>query len=623
MKSFFSFMQRLTLHAYVAVFVLAILCFSGVLFFLGYKDNISLILKYTLIIGSLPLWYGLIRDMFRGSFGVDIIAGVALIGTFFIKEYFAGVIVLLMLSGGQLLEVYAMRRARRELSTLLSKTPEYAHVKHNDIISDIPIESVTVGTLVVIKAGEVVSVDGVIVEGQTMIDESTLTGESVPIKKQVGSSVYTGTQNIDGVIVVRVEKSATETRYQSIIALVKQAEESKAPLVRLADLYSIYFTVITFTIAAITWVVSHDIMRVVSVLVVATPCPLILATPIAIMSGMSKSSARGVIVKDGGALETLSRVTTFVFDKTGTVTLGTPEVSKVISFGDISEEHILSTAASLDQLSTHILARALTDYAHTKNIVLSYPIDFKEEFGDGVSGTVEGVTYLFGKKAFVSKSNPISQKVIDVYTHASEQGMIAVFLADTKNILGAILFEDTLRTDAQDLFTKLHAEGVKKTVMITGDKHERAMHVSQALRISDVISECLPDDKLHHVQQFQKDNHIVAMVGDGVNDAPALAQSNVGIALGTHGKTATSDVADIVVLSQSVGRVYDVWHIARKTIFLAKQGIFIGIGASIFAMILSSFGYITPVWGAILQEGIDVVVILNALRLGSTLSLKD
>lgn len=620
-KYFYQKIQEFSLYGYIALAVLVVLCVSVVLFFGGHSNIIESLLKYTLIIGSLPLWYTLVRDMLRGSFGVDLIAGVALVGTFLIGQYLAGVVVLLMLSGGQVLEVYAMSRARKELRTLLSRTPEYAHVRKGDTLVDFPITEIIPGMEVLIKPGEIVSVDGVVIEGSTMVDESTLSGESMPIEKKVGSSIFAGTQNKDAVVVVRVDKASHETKYQAIVELVKQAEENKAPLVRLADTYSVYFTGVTFLIAIITWFVSHDFLRVVSVLVVATPCPLILATPIALLSGMSKASARGVIVKDGGALETLARVTTFLFDKTGTVTLGTPEVVRTIAFQGY-EKDVIAKAASLDQLSTHILARALTIHAQNNKIVLSYPDKFKEQFGDGVEGVLEGSSYAFGKKSYVQSFTKVFSPAAEaLYQEAAEKGMIVVFLASREIIIGALLFADQVRSDASTLFRKIEAEGNHKTVLLTGDKKERAEQVRAQLAITEVVSECLPDDKLQYVTSLQDTGAVVAMIGDGVNDAPALAQANVGIALGSHGKTASSDVADIVILSQSIGRVYDVWHIAKKTITLAKQGIFFGIGASVVAMVCSSLGYITPVWGALLQEGIDIIVILNALRLGRTLSL--
>lgn len=624
MKLLIATLKNQSLYAYTSILVIVTLVIGGVFFLIGNTEYTSILFKYSLIIGSLPVWFTLLHNLSKKVFGVDIIAAVALIGTFVIGQYLAGIVVLLMLSGGQLLEAYAMIRARKELSLLLSKTPIFAHQKIGDTVQDIPIDTVSPGMLIIIKAGEVVSVDGTIIEGETSIDESSLTGESTPVQKRSGASIYSGTENIDSIVVVRVEKPTHETRYQSIIKLVQQAEKSKAPIVRLADKYSLYFTGVTFVIAYIAWIISHDLVRVVSVLVVATPCPLLLATPIAIISGMGKASKRGIIVKDGVALEMLSRIHTFVFDKTGTITLGTPEVAHVITFGTTSEEKILRIAASLDQLSTHTFARALLLYAHNKKVLLEYPKKCKEHFGDGIEGEVDGIVYIFGKKLFVEEFIHTQENRIEiVHQEAVRDGAIAVFLADIHSVLGAVVFQDTLREEAGDLFLKLHTEGVKKTIILTGDKKERGDAVAKLLHVTEVIGECLPDEKLKHIITLQKQGALVAMVGDGVNDAPALAQADVGIALGIQGQTASSEVADIVILSPSITRIYDVLHIAKKTITLAQQGIFFGIGASIFAMVLSAQGYIPPLVGVILQEGIDVVVIINALRLGSILALDD
>lgn len=624
MNFLFSFFRTQVL--YVSLLLLSALSlFVGLmLFLLGYGDHATLFFKYILLIGSIPFWYSLLRDIARGDFGIDIIAGIALVGTFFIGQYLAGVVVLLMLSGGQLLEVYAMSRARRELSSLLSKTPKFAHVQRGTEIVEVPLSEITIGMKVIVKAGEVVSVDGTIVKGITTIDESALTGESMTVKKTVGNVVYAGTENRDAVIVIVVEKRANETKYQTIVKLVQDAEKSKAPIVRLANKYSLYFTGITAFIAFIAWIISHDLVRVVSVLVVATPCPLLLAVPIAIMSGMSKASSRGIIIKDGGALETLSEVKAFFFDKTGTLTLGIPEVVEVISFSHLNEKQIVAIASTLDELSTHILSEALIKYAQLQSINSHIPVQFKEYIGDGVSGEVDGEGYVFGKAELVHRLSFIPLEAMkEVEEKYKTTGTIIVFLAKKNSLLGAVFFQDVVREDAGDLFRKLEEEGVKQTIILTGDTRERAEVVANTLHVTHVISQCLPNDKQKYVEELRRSGVKVAMVGDGVNDAPALASADVGIALCTRGETVTSDVADIVIISPLIGRTYDALLIAKKTVALAKQSIFIGIGASIVAMILSALGYIPPLAGVILQEMIDVVVIVNALRLGSSITFDN
>jgi heavy metal translocating P-type ATPase len=619
MQRIFNFIDEERSASLLVVFVFTVLVASGVLW-INENSLSQPLLKYALVLGSLPLWWSILKDMWKRSFGVDLIAGVALVGTFVTGQYLAGMVILLMLSGGQLLEKYAMNRAKHELSSLLSNASEFAHLKVGDTVRDVPLEEVLVGVTVLVKSGEIIPVDGMVLEGTTVVDESTLTGESLPVDKTVNSHVYAGTQNVSGSILVRVSSAAKETRFQTIVDLVKSAQNSKAPIVRLADKYSVYFTIYTVVVALIAWFVSHDLVRVVAVLVVATPCPLILATPIAIMSGMSNASKHGVIVKDGGALETLAKSDTFVFDKTGTVTLGTPEVVRVVTFSKYTEEEILKISSSLDQLSTHVLALALQQYTKKQNISLNYPSNFQETFGDGVRAELDNTTYFLGKKTFVldgHKENETSAQTL--YTEVSDKGQMIIFLSNESEVLGAILFQDIPRPEAANLFKKLKDSGIKNLLMLTGDKESAAKEAAEALGITFYVSECLPDDKLSHIQEFQKKNSVVTMVGDGINDAPALAGADVGIALGTHGKTATSEVADMVILSQSVEKVYTAKVIAQKTIQLAKQSIFVGIGASAVAMIFSMLGLVPPLTGALLQEGIDVLVILNALRLSSIL----
>jgi heavy metal translocating P-type ATPase len=519
-----------------------------------------------------------------------------------------------------LLETYAMQRARKELTALLARAPEKAHVREGETIRDVKIESVIVGMVVIIKPGEIVPVDGAVLEGTSFVDEATLTGESLPVEKRTGNLVFAGTENKSGVLIVRVEKAASETKYEQIIKIVREAEESKSPLVRLADRYSVYFTIITGLFGLAAWFVFHDVVRVIAVLVVATPCPLILATPIALISGMSKSAHRGVIIKDGAALESLSRVRTFVFDKTGTVTIGTPNVETIQTFGGGAHE-VLAISASLDQLSTHVLARALITYAEKKGTTLMYPTHFTEQFGDGVTGDVANKTYAFGKLAFVStKTRVVPPEVIRFHDMIASEGNIAVYLADTEKVIGAIVFADKIRNDASHLFNMLRVNGAKRLVLLTGDKDTRAKTVAAELGITEYKSDCLPEDKLAFIKSIVATDRPVAMIGDGINDAPALAQAEVGIALGVHGKTASSDSADIVVLNNSITRIADVFIIAKRTMNVATQGIWFGMGASIVLMCFALAGYIHPVWGALLQELVDVLVILNALRVGRAFS---
>lgn len=611
MKKFLSFIKTITPFVVAGALILS---------FIFHKSGISYrsILFFVLLVFSLPLWLEIFSSIRRGQFGVDLIAGLALLVSLIYGEYVAGTIVLLMLSGGEALESYAMYRAKRELSKLLSLVPEKAHIKKDGVIVDVDSKDVGKNTVILVKAGEVIPVDGVVAYGESYVDESVLTGESIPVKKTKDSAVFAGTKNTDQSIEVITTKPLSESRLEAIIDMVRRAEEERAPFVRMADKYAVYFTLITLIMASLAWIISEDPVRLLAVLVVATPCPLILATPIAFMSGMSFLSKRGVVVKDGGALESLAKVNEFVFDKTGTITFGLARIHEVETFGNYSENEIIKLAASLDQLSVHILAHTLVSYAKEKlNLDLIFPENFKESFGDGVEGELEDAKYFFGKDSFLeSKGVSIDKKIKEKYLdRKNKSGMIPVFLAVNDKVIGIISFQDEIKVEAKDLFNKLKGQD-QSVRMLTGDKDFVAALVSRELGIENYEADCSPETKLLRIKELRNEGRNVAMVGDGVNDAPALAEANVGIALGSHGRTASSDTADIVIVSSLITKIYDAYIISKHTVSVARQAIFIGIGLSFIFMIVASLGYLVPFAGALVQEGIDIAVILYALRAG-------
>lgn len=605
-----------SLRSAIPLFVLTGIASSGIAYVLDYPAAADAILLVTLTLGALPLLIEIIQSMLRKHFGVDIIAIVAIIASLLLHQYLAGTVILLMLSGGEALEGFALRRARKELTELVANAPTQAHKEENGSIREVPIESVVPGDIVIVKVGETIPVDGDIIEGTSMVDESMLTGESTLIRKTMRLSVMSGSVAKDGVLKIRATKDSSQSKYQQIIRLVREAEQRKAPFVRLADRYSVWFTALTFALAAIAWFVSGDPVRSLAVLVVATPCPLILATPIAFASGISRAAKRGIIVKNGGVLEKLAEAQSVVFDKTGTLTFGTPAIADVKTYGATADD-VLLVSAALDQLSNHVLARALTLEASKKNLSLPYPSDFKEELGDGVTGTIDGKTYAFGRLSFVEKrgAETPSQASHD-HEDAQTNGTMAVFLADATRVIGCVIFRDHVRDDVESLFASLPALGVKRVMMLTGDKKASAMTVAReiGIREEDVRAECLPEEKVKTVIALHESHPPVVMIGDGVNDAPAIAAADVGIAMGAHGNTASSEAGDIVILIDRIERVGDALRLGKRTLHIAKESIFIGMGLSICLMIAATAGYIIPVYGALLQEVVDVVVIFNALR---------
>lgn len=606
-------LKKLSLGSWVAIADTIILLLGLGLYVLGYESIQELLFKIALVILALPLWIEIIRDITRGKFGVDLIAGVAIVGAWLVGQSLAGLVVVLMLSGGQALESYAMRKAQYELTRLLARAPRTAQKKEGTGYITVGIDTIIPGDEILVKSGEIIAVDGIVISGTSFVDESSITGESIPVEKSVGAMVISGTENTSSVLVIRAEKNAAESRYAKIVALVKSAQESRAPMVRLADNYAVVFTGITLVLAVITYIVFRDPIRVLAVLVVATPCPLILATPIAIISGMSRAAKRGVIIKDGGALEILSRVRTMLFDKTGTITMGTPQVVDVHHFGNRSDGGML--AASLDHGSSHVLARALEYYSNSQGFTLKQVEGFAETFGEGVSGMVDGESLFLGKLDYIANHGiTINQAVTQYQDTEKTAGHMTVFLANKTEVVAAITFADTVRSDVRDLFTNLGQARVA-TAMLTGDHYDVAQKIAREVGIDKVHADCEPEDKVAFVEEAVKNAGPVAMIGDGINDAPALARADVGIAMAHHGDTATSDAASIVVLHGSLGRVIETFHIAQKTITIAKQGIYVGMGLSVIAMVAAMMGYINPLSGALLQEGIDVVVIVGALRM--------
>jgi len=588
---------------------------AGVFYTFGYSHFGTVVLQLVIIVGGVFLSYKMVREILRKHFVVDIIAIAAIVASFALKEYWAGVVLVIMMSGGEALEDYALTRAKQRLTALLSRAPSIAHKKDGEILEDVGVAAVKKGDVIFIKPGEIIPVDGIVTDGTSQVDESAVTGESVPVHKKIHSLVVSGTVNEQSVLVVRAQQSASESQYEQIVKMVKAAANSKAPIMRLADRYAVFFTFITFAITLVTWLTTHNPVLLLAVLVVATPCPLILATPIAIMSGISWAASRGIIVKSGGTLEILGEAQSFVFDKTGTLTVGSPKVVGAHS-SVFSPEEFLYVAASVDQFSAHIFARSLVAHVHSKySKELLLPEDFKEVLGDGVSGKLDGRKYIFGKFSFLKLQGvEFTKKDRDEYNELQNRGIIPVYLAEHKKLLGRVEFADTVRPEIKSVFHSIRSLGIKHIEMLTGDRKAVAQRIAGELGITEFQAEVLPGQKLQAIAKLQKQSPPVVMVGDGINDAPSLAAADVGIAMGAAGLTAASEAADMVITVNSMERLSESLYIAKRVLHVARQGMFAGIGVSIVLMLIASFGYIPPVYGAMVQELLDVIVILNALR---------
>lgn len=560
------------------------------------------------ILSALPLVWNMIKDLRDGTYGVDLLAITAIVTAVIMGEYWAGIIIVFMLTGGEALEDYAANRAKAELSTLLDNAPKKAHLIKGRKIIDVAVSKVQVNDKILIKPGEVVPVDGVIIEGHTSVDESSLTGESLPINKGQADTIMSGAIVIDGTVTIKATHSSADSQYEQIIKLVKAATTTQAPFVRLADRYSVPFTLVSFIIAGGAWAMSGDSLRFLQVLVVATPCPLILGAPIALISGISRAARYGIIVKNGGALEQLAAVRTIAFDKTGTLTLGQPQFKKVTTFGKYKAEDVIKYAAAIEQHSNHILAQAIVDEATRRKIKWPKTKQVKEFPGHGLTGLVGGQQVVIGNRKFINEQDIDLPKKLDTAKLTDTMSLVAV----GGQVIGTISFEDMIRSETQSTLAKIKKLGVKDLLIVTGDNRFTAQSIAKKLGIANVKADCLPSDKLTVVQDITK--RPVAFVGDGVNDAPVLTASDVGIALGARGATAASETADIVIMLDDISKVAQSLDIAKKTLKIARQSVLIGIIISIGLMLVYSTGRFSPTSGAAIQELVDITVIIYALR---------
>ncbi|WP_413480719.1 heavy metal translocating P-type ATPase [Carnobacterium maltaromaticum] len=550
---------------------------------------------------SSTMFIGMVKTIRSGNYGVDILAITAIIATLAVGEYWASLIILIMLTGGDALEDYAAKKARSELKALLDNSPQIAHKSEGNKLTDIKVEDVKINDILVVKPGEVVPVDGSILAGQSLFDEASLTGESKPVNKEVGDKLMSGTINGDGSITMTVEKLAKDSQFQNIIRLVKESEEQPAHFVRLADRYAVPFTIIAYLIAGIAWYVSKDPKRFAEVLVVASPCPLILAAPIAMVSGMSRSSRNGIIIKTGTIIEKLASAKSIAFDKTGTLTNGILAVDTIHSTATFSKEELAILAASVEQQSSHILAKSLVAHVGTEHLL---PVTAsKETIGNGIQGEVDGKIVKVGKYAFVAPNKEIPLL-----------NQTALFIAVDNNYVGYVTFTDTVRPEAKQTISQLKKQGLEHVMMVTGDNKDIASTIANQVGIVDIKSDCLPEDKINVLKNITEDARPVIMVGDGVNDAPSLAVADIGIAMGAHGSTAASESADVVILTDDLSKVSTSIQISKDTMRIAKQSVLIGIIICILLMLIASTGVIPALLGAALQEVVDVVSIFSSLR---------
>ncbi|WP_454624238.1 heavy metal translocating P-type ATPase [Bradyrhizobium cenepequi] len=573
--------------------------------------NLAWTLGTAPVIGGLAV--SIVRDFLAGRLGVDAIALLSMTAALALGQPLAGAVVALMYSGGNVLEDIAIARAEHDLRSLVDRAPRQAHRRDGERIEQVPVEAVAIGDQLLVRAGEIVPVDGVIHSALAIIDESAVTGEPIPVEKARGSAVLSGSLNAGETFELTVTAPAGESTYAGIVRMVTAAQTAKAPFIRLADRYALIFLPITLVIAFLAWLISGDLTRSLAVLVAATPCPLILAAPVAFIAGVAQAARRGILAKGGGALEALARAHTVLFDKTGTLTVGGARLLSVEVAPGEDPEEVLTLGASLEQASHHVLAKAVVAAAVDRGLKLKAPERVRETVGAGLCGVIDGRQITAGSREMLLSGGELSPWELRAIRRASWRSALIVFIAVDGRPIGALLLADELRADTPRAIRLLRDAGIARMVMITGDRAAAAQAIGAALDLDAVLADRVPSDKVEAVRSEQR-LHPTIMVGDGINDAPALAAADVGVALGARGASASSEAADVVILTDRLDRVGEAIIIAQRARRIALQSIVVGMGLSLAAMVAATVGWLDPVPAAILQEVIDVAVILNALR---------
>ena len=575
------------------------------------------IASWAWITGTVPvilvLGISMVRDLAAGRMGVDAVAFVSMTAALALGATLAAIVVAVMYAGGNVLEDFAVARAERDLKSLVDRAPRVAHRRGDHSIEDIPVEAVRAGDTILVRAGEIVPADGIVLSPNAILDELALTGEAIPVSRSRGDGVRSGALNAGEAFEMYTTAIPGESTYAAIIRLVTAAQTAKAPFIRMADKYALLLLPVTLMLAGLAWTASGDPIRGLAVLVASTPCPLILAAPVAFLAGVSRAARNGILIKGGGPLEALAHVHTMLFDKTGTLTAGGARLAAVETAPGESADEVLRLAASLEQASQHVVAAAIVASARVRGLTLEIPQSVRETLGSGLDGIIGGHRICAGSASLIFGNRRPAEWAVRALRRASWRSALCVFVARDGHVIGALLLADELRKETPRALQALRAAGVSRMVMVTGDRADAAETISAALDLDTVLADRSPSGKVEAVATEQR-LHPTVMVGDGINDAPALAAADVGIAMGARGATASSEAADVVILVDRLDRVAEAVKIARRTHGIARQSIIAGMALSGGAMIAAAFGWLTPVAAALTQEAIDVLVIFNALR---------
>jgi heavy metal translocating P-type ATPase len=574
----------------------------GLLLQFGFQVNPDISWAIGGLIGLIPSIKWVIDEIKDRQMGSDILAIFSIVGALAIGEFFAASVISFMLASGRALESWAEGRAESALKSLIDRMPKRANlISENGSLEVINIEDVVSGNRLIVKSGEVVPVDGIAQES-CYLDQSALTGEPLPVLLNKNDSVISGTLNAGNTFEMLATGNVSQSTYSGIVTMVRNSRSASSPNIRLANKWALRFVPLTILVSAGAWIITGEVHRAVAVLVVATPCPLILAVPIALVAGMSRAAKSGAVIKGGAILEKLSRAEVVLLDKTGTVTHGGPVITEIAALPGFATEYVLQVAASLDQYSPHIVAKSLVDEAKRMDITLLSATDVVEEHGKEVVGFVAGKSVKVGAVPSELPDWAILKQPLLVALHVD-------------NVLTAVFgLEDPIRSESRRTIEELHHLGIKEIVMVTGDKEDTANAVASELGINRVISNSKPETKLNVVHEYRnKVSGSVIVVGDGINDAPALAASDVGIAMGARGASAASEAADVVIIEDSIDRVTSAIALAKISRRKAMQASIGGMGLALIAMFAAAFNHLTPSEGAITQEVIDLLAIMWAL----------
>jgi len=600
---------------------LALILLSFFLFPIRYFQYLGVdwVALLALLLAGWPLARTAVRSLWAKSIDADVFMFLGVVAATAIGEFRAAAVIAFFMLIAEFLETYTAEHARRAIRELVESAPQTARVRRGGDVLDIPVEEITHDDLVLVRAGEKIPVDGKVASGVSAVNQAPITGEPLPVEKRTGDEVFAGTVNESGLIEIRVSRVGRDTTLGHIIRLVEEAQAQKAPVQRIADKFAAWFTPVILAVSLLTYLLSHNFISALTVIVIACPCAVALATPLAIVAGIGRASRHGILIKGGRHLETLGKVRAVVLDKTGTLTLGRPIVVGVKGFGDHSDNEILSLAASVEKHSEHPLAKAILEEARARKVPDIEPASFEVLKGLGVKAQVDGTRVTLGSRALLASQEISISDEVEAYLQEAEcKGQTGLLLSHDHHVCGAVLIADAIRPESRNALVALRKLGIKHLAMLTGDNVRTARSIAQEAGIEEVHAGMLPESKAAKVRELTQRHGTLAMVGDGVNDAPALAASSVGIAMAAAGSDAAIEAADVALMTDDLIKLSEAVLLGRKTFRTIKQNLAVGILFNVIGVSLAATGFLTPMAAAMAHILPDVLVFANSARLFKT-----